>query len=115
MLRVCSLPLLILAAVSTLCADGLLLPLNPKQVEQTKKMFADFKANPKGPYFQIHWFCKDGTVLAPTISNPCKTHGGGNQYAQLTPAAKALANWNLDVGTILAAIDSDRFLDAKRD
>jgi rifampicin phosphotransferase len=115
MFPVRSLPLLILAAVPTLYADGLLAPLTPKQVEQTKKMFADFKANPKGPYFQIHWFCKDGTVLPPTIGNPCKPHGGGNQYAQLTPAAKSLAAWNVDVGTILASIDYDRFLDAKRD
>src|SRR6476659_1479705 len=104
MLPVRSLPLLILAAVPTLYADGLLAPLTPKQVEQTKKMFADFKANPKGPYFQIHWFCKDGTVLPPTIGNPCKPHGGGNQYAQLTPAAKSLAAWNVDVGTILAGL-----------
>src|SRR5437764_9916400 len=103
-------------AVSNVRADeGLLPPLTPKQAEQTKKTFADFKASPKGPYFQIHWFCKDGTVLPPTIGNPCKPHGGGNQYAQLTPAAKSLANWNLDVGTILASIDYDRFLDAKRD
>jgi Pyruvate phosphate dikinase, AMP/ATP-binding domain len=95
--------------------DGLLAPLTPKQVEQTKKLFADFKANPKGPYIQIHWYCKDGTVLPPTIGNPCKPHGGGNQFAELSPAARSLANLNLDVGTILAAIDYARFLDSKRD
>jgi hypothetical protein len=107
--------MLVAAAVPALYGDGLLAPLTVKQAEQTKKMFADFKANPKGPYFQIHWFCKDSTVLPPTIGNPCKPHGGGNQYAQLTPAAKSLADWNIDVGTILAAIDYDRFLDARRD
>jgi len=107
--------LLAISMATSLFGDGLLAPLTSNQVEQTKKLFADFKTNPKGPYLQIHWFCKDGTVLAPTISNPCKTHGGGNQYAQLTPAAKSLAGWNVDIGTILAAIDYDRFFDAKRD
>ena len=32
-----------------LYADGLFPPLTPKQVEQAKKLFAEFKANPKGP------------------------------------------------------------------
>ena len=110
------LSLLTLAAGPILYGDGLLPPLTPKQVDQTKKAFADFKASPKGPYFQIHWYCKDGTVLPPTIGNPCKAHGGGgNQYAELSPAAKALANFNFDVGTILASIDYARFFDARRD
>ena len=115
MLLLRGLCLLAIAAVPNLYADGLLAPLSPKQVEQAKKLFADFKANPKGPYIQIHWYCKDGTVLPPTIGNPCKPHGGGHQYAELSAAAKSLANLNLDVGTILAAIDYDRFLDSKRD
>ena len=110
-----SLAFLSLSILPELYADGLLPPLNLKQVEQTKKLFADFKANPKGPYLQIRWFCKDGTTLPPTIGNPCKPHGGGNQYAELTPAARALAGWNLDVGVILASIDYDRFFDVRRD
>src|SRR5579883_746771 len=96
---------LLIAAAPRLFGDGLLPPLTPKQVEQTKKIFGDFKANPKGPYFQIHWYCKDGTVLPPTIANPCKPHGGGNQYAELNAAAKSLLAQNMDVGVILAAID----------
>jgi hypothetical protein len=115
MLFLRALCILTLAFVPNLCGDSLLPPLTRKQVEQTKKMFADLKANPRGPYFQIHWFCKDGTVLPPTIGNPCKPHGGGLQYAELSAPAKSLANWNLDVGTILASIDYTRFLDAKRD
>src|SRR6476660_6751347 len=115
MLALRGLPLLVLAFVPCLYADGLLPPLTARQAEQAKKLFADFKANPKGPYFQIHWYCKDGTVLPPTIGNPCKPHGGGNQYAELSPAARSLANWNLDIGTILAGIDYDRFFDARRD
>ena len=102
-------------AAAPVFGDGLLPPLNPKQVEQTAKSFAAFKANPKGPYFQIHWYCKDGTVLPPTIGNPCKPHGGGNQYAELNAAAKSLAGWNLDVGPILASMDYARFLDSRRD
>jgi hypothetical protein len=106
---------LVALGIRVLWCEGLFPPLTPKQVEQTRKLFADFKANPKGPYFQIRWFCKDGTTLPPTIGNPCKPHGGGKQYAQLSPAAKSLSTWNIDVGTILAAIDYTRFVDSKRD
>lgn len=101
-------------AVASLLGDSLVPPLSPKQVEQTRKLLDDFKANAKGPYLQIRWFCKDGTVQPPA-GTPCKTRGGGIQYAELSPAAKGLANWNLDVGTVIAGLDFQRFFDGKRD
>src|SRR4029077_8080020 len=104
----------LVAAVANLLGDGLIPPLSPRQVDQTRKLLEDFKANPKGPYLQIRWFCKDGTVQPPA-GTPCKARGGGIQYAELSPIAKSLANLNLDVGTILASIDYDRFFDSKRD
>src|SRR6185369_1422819 len=85
-----------------------------KQSQQARKTLAEFKANPKGPYFQIRWFCKDGSVQPPA-GTPCRSHGGGIQYATLSPAAQALAKWNLDVGTVLASLDFTTFLDTARD
>src|SRR5678816_4063221 len=73
-----------------------------------------FKSNPKGPYLQIRWFCKDGSVQPPA-GTPCKSRGGGVQYAELSPAAQLLAQWNLNVGTILASLDFSTFFDAARD
>src|SRR5215467_8033450 len=100
--------------VASLLGDSLIPPLSPKQVEQTRKLLEDFKVNPKGPYLQIRWFCKDGTVQPPA-GTPCKTRGGGAQYAELSPAARQLAKWNLDVGTVLAGLDFATFFDAARD
>ena len=94
--------------------DGLIPPLDTRHAEQARKILADFKANPKGPYVQIRWYCKDGSVFPPA-GVPCKTHGGGIQYAESSAAAKTLAQWNMDVGTILASLDFPKFLDAKRD
>ena len=95
-------------------SDSLLPPLSPAQAEQARKTLDSFKTNPRGPYFQIRWFCNDGTVHPPSPP-PCASHGGGRQHAQLSPAAERLAAWNLDVGTIIAALDFDTFLDARRD
>jgi hypothetical protein len=94
--------------------DSLLPPLSPSQAEQARKTLDGFKTNPRGPYLQIRWFCNDGTVHPPSPP-PCASHGGGRQHAQLSPAAEHLAAWNLDVGTIIAALDFDGFLDARRD
>ncbi len=105
---------LALAIIPSLFADSLIPPLETKQVQQARKLLEDAKTNPKGPYLQIRWFCKDGTVQPPA-GTPCKTRGGGIQYADLTPAAKALAASNLDIGIILASLDFDKFSDAKRD
>src|SRR5579871_6582499 len=80
-------------------AEGLLPPLDAAESEQARKILAGFKANPKGPYFQIRWFCNDGAVLPPGPP-PCGSRGGGNEHAELSAAARKLASWNLDVDTI---------------
>lgn len=110
--RKCS--VFLVAFAPFLRGDGLIPPLDTKRAEQARKILTDFKANPKGPYFQIRWYCKDGSVFPPA-GTPCKTHGGGIQYAEFSPPAKTLAQWNMDVGTILASLDYQKFLDAKRD
>ncbi len=94
--------------------DALLPPLTPAQIQQARKILADFKANPKGPYLQIRWFCNDGSVHPPG-GLPCKPLGGGSEHGELSPASQRLAGWNIDVDTILALMSFDQFFDAKRD
>ncbi|HYM12547.1 MAG TPA: PEP/pyruvate-binding domain-containing protein [Bryobacterales bacterium] len=94
-------------------AEGLLPPLDAAASEQARKILAGFKANPKGPYFQIRWFCGDGSVLPPGPP-PCGSRGGGNEHAELSAAARKLASWNLDVDTILTGLSFEQFLDAAR-
>jgi len=100
--------------VAPMAADGLIPPLDSNQAQQARKTLAEFKTNPKGPYFQIHWFCKDGT-LQPPAGLPCKSRGGGIEHADLSPAARMLSKWNLDVGTVLASLDFATFFDGARD
>ncbi|HEX5008384.1 MAG TPA: hypothetical protein VFV70_14815, partial [Hyphomonadaceae bacterium] len=88
--------------------------MTPQQINQAVKSLKQFETSPKGPYFQIRWFCKDGTEFPPA-GVPCRPHGGGVQHATLTEQAKQLSAWGMDVGTILTALPYDDALDAARD
>src|SRR5688500_4442402 len=103
------------ALVAPLAADGLIPPLTPAQVKEARAAIAAFKTNPRGPFFQIRWYCKDGSTHPPTIGNPCATRGGGNQHAENGPLAKRLNEWNLHVGTILTTLSFEELLDARLD
>lgn len=67
------------------------------------------KANQRGPFEAIRWFCKDGQVLPPKPS-ACKPFGGGEQYGVWTPEVKALREQGYYLANILAEIDTEAFL-----
>ena len=94
--------------------DGILAPLTMRQVETARNAVAAFKADPRGPYFRIRWYCKDGSVHRPD-GNPCASRGGGNQHAEPGQPAKQLAEWNIHAGTILTGLAYERLADAARD
>ncbi len=94
-------------------ADGLIPPLTPQQAAEVKKGFEGFKTNPRGPFFRIRWFCNDGTDHPPSPP-PCRDRGGGYQHASLSPEALRFAEWNIDVGTVLAGKSFDSLFDAGR-
>jgi hypothetical protein len=100
--------------VSPARADGLIPPLTASQAEQARQTFESFKSNPRGPFFRIRWFCNDGTDHPPSPP-PCRDLGGGHQHASLSPETLKLAEWNIDVGTILAGKSFDALFDARRD
>lgn len=95
-------------------ADGLIPPLTPAQAQQAATILRQFKTTPKGPFQQIRWFCKDGTSHTPPGS-PCMERGGGIQHATRNDSSKKLSSWNIDTGTVIAAMTFDEFFDAKRD
>jgi len=103
-----------LLAAACLCAEGLVPSMTPQQIRQAAKLLQQFEASPKGPYLQIRWWCKDGSVLPPA-GVPCRERGGGVQHAELTPQAKQLGDWGMDVGTILTALPFEQAFDAARD
>ena len=47
------------------------------------------KTADRGPFSQIRWFCKDGSVLPPT-PYACKDLGGGRQHGEWTAKTKTL-------------------------
>lgn len=113
--------LALLVALSLLCglytparADGLIPPLTAEQAAEARRILESFKSNPRGPFYRIRWFCNDGSEHPPSPP-PCRDLGGGYQHASLSPETLKLAEWNIDVGTILAGKSFDALLDARRD
>jgi len=108
--------ILFLSVITASCvqAEGLLAPLTPAQVAESKRLLASFKSNPRGPFQRIRWYCKDGSVLPPA-GTPCKAVGGGVQHAELSPAADKLASWKIRSGTILTGMSYETLLDATLD
>jgi hypothetical protein len=94
-------------------ADSLVPPLTAEQAREASRIIEEFQRSPKGPFQQILWFCKDGTTRTPREGN-CTERGGGIQHATRNPQAKKLSNWNIDVGTIFAAMSFDEFFDLRR-
>ncbi|MBU3987961.1 MAG: PEP/pyruvate-binding domain-containing protein [Gammaproteobacteria bacterium] len=64
------------------------------------------KADPRGPFDGIYWFCKDGAVLPPE-AYACAPRGGGIQHGRLGLRARALREAGFMVGNVLAATDPE--------
>lgn len=62
------------------------------------------KQDPRGPFDQIRWFCKDGTRLLPR-PDACKPHGGGHQHGQWSARTLALRAAGYRIATFLADLD----------
>lgn len=68
----------------------------------------EFKASPKGPFENIRWFCKDGTVLPPK-PYACADHGGGIQHGQWNQRALELRAGGYAIANVLAQLDATEF------
>ncbi len=79
---------------------------------EIKQLIEAFKADARGPYKDIRWFCKDGTVRDP--KDPCpKEIGPGVQHARYKESVIKLGKKNhLFFGQILSYTDKIEFWDA---
>ncbi|MBU1691979.1 MAG: hypothetical protein KKD65_14775 [Gammaproteobacteria bacterium] len=75
------------------------------------RWIAGMKADPRGPFDGIYWFCQDGAVLPPE-PYACSSHGGGIQHGRLGERARALREAGFLVGNVLAATDPDALASA---
>jgi Pyruvate phosphate dikinase, AMP/ATP-binding domain len=67
------------------------------------------KANPRGPFDQIRWFCDDGARLPPTPS-ACKPHGGGHQHGQWSETTQKLRAAGYRIANFYADLNIDALL-----
>ncbi len=82
-----------------------------KSDAQIQKIVSDYKADQRGPYRDIRWFCKDGTTLPP--QERC-AEPGGVQRARYKDEQIALARTNhVFLGQILATTDYSDFWDER--
>lgn len=69
------------------------------------------KSDPRGPFDQIRWFCKDGAILPPA-PGACRPHGGGHQHGQWSAATKQLRADGYRIANFFADLDIDALLQA---
>lgn len=81
-----------------------------KSDEAISKLIATYKAEIRGPYKDIRWFCKDGSTVAPQERCP---ELGGVQRARYRDDVLALAKSNqIYFGQILSTTETADFWDA---
>lgn len=100
----------ILTALFLICAP-LAAPAALSDTGEMARWITEMKADPKGPFDGIYWFCKDGAVLPPE-PYACATHGGGIQHGRLGERARTLREAGFLVGNVLAATDPETLVAA---
>tara|TARA_R110002049_G_scaffold58421_2_gene158908 strand:+ start:2328 stop:5228 length:2901 start_codon:yes stop_codon:yes gene_type:complete len=79
--------------------------------ETISEQILQYKKDVRGPYKDIRWFCKDGSIRQPKDPCPDKT-GPGVQHARYKDAVEQLAKTNqIYFGQILAYTDKEEFWD----
>lgn len=66
------------------------------------------KASPKGPFSNIRWFCKDGTILPPK-PYACRPHGGGHQHGEWSKRTRSLRDQGYKIANFLAGLHPKEF------
>ncbi len=83
------------------------------EAAEVRSILAAMKANERGPYERLRWFCADGSVHPPQ-GTPCRERGGGVQHAEPSAPARRLAALGYHVGSILTATPYEAFADESR-
>src|SRR5687767_648389 len=100
--------LLVLGAIATPFSPSLCQPSDPGRI---KAMIDRYKTDARGPYKDIKWFCKDGTIRE--ARDPCPGVKAGFQRARYKDEVIALAEKeHIFLGQILATTEKEDFWDA---
>ncbi len=99
--------LLALASLTTPVSTSVAQVANPEAV---KAMISRYKSDPRGPYKDIRWYCKDGTIRE--ARDPCPGEKAGNQRARYKDEVTALAEKeHIFLGQILTTTPKEDFWD----
>ena len=74
-----------------------------------RRWVAEMKASARGPFHQIRWFCKDGTVHPPG-EYACRDRGGGIQHGEWTERVRQLRENGYWIANIFAEVRPDELL-----
>ncbi|MEZ4951475.1 MAG: PEP/pyruvate-binding domain-containing protein [Saprospiraceae bacterium] len=78
--------------------------------EEIKSLIDSYRKDPRGPYKDIRWYCKDGTVIMPKEKCP---EPGGVQRARYKDEVTQLAKTNhIFLGQILSTTSRNEFWDS---
>ncbi len=64
------------------------------------------KTQPRGPFKELRWFCKDGTVFPPK-EYACRDHGGGHQHGAWSNHTVTLRDSGYLIANLLAGFDPE--------
>ena len=80
---------------------------HPEQAE-LRAIVEAMKADPRGPFSRIRWFCNDGTILPPK-AYACADHGGGRQHGEWSDDALRLRDAGFPIANVMVALSADDF------
>lgn len=78
----------------------------PPNFTEMARWITQMKADSRGPFDGIYWFCKDREILPPQ-PYACSAHGGGTQHGRWSERTRSLRESGYLVGNVLAATDAD--------
>ena len=81
----------------------------PANVANYERQVQAMKTQPRGPFVNVRWFCKDGSLLPPK-SYACAQHGGGHQHGQWSKTTKNLRAHDYRIANFLAGLDPKAFV-----
>ena len=71
---------------------------------QFRQWTEEMKTHPRGPFKELRWFCKDGTVYPPK-EYACRDHGGGHQHGVWSEKTVTLRDAGYLIANLLAGFD----------
>jgi len=80
------------------------LPAAAEDATTFRQWVEEMKTAPRGPFRQLRWFCKDGSVHPPK-PYPCEERGGGYQHGEWNARALELREQGYYIANIMAGID----------